>query len=63
MQRGVSSCEGGGWERLNDPRLIGIRDFKVARAERQVKITLGGYAKRVPTVTQRVEHWLTAENL
>lgn len=63
MQRGVSSCQGGGWERLNDPRMIGIRAFRVTRAQRQVKITLGGYAKLLPTVTQRVEHWLTAENL
>lgn len=63
MQRGVSHCEGGGWERLNDPRLIGISRFRIERVEQRVKIVIGAYAIAAPGVTQRVEHWLTAENL
>ncbi|MTD28324.1 prepilin peptidase-dependent protein [Erwinia sorbitola] len=63
MQRGVSDCRGSGWEKLNDPRRIGIRAFKVENSGRQVKLYLSGYLLRWPDIALDLEQWLTAENL
>nr|CBX79551.1 General secretion pathway protein J precursor [Erwinia amylovora ATCC BAA-2158] len=62
-QRGVDSCEGGGWERLNEPRLITISAFRLEMRHRLIKVTLSGFAKAWPDVSLTVEHWLMAENL
>ena len=63
MQRGVTGCEGSGWERLNDPRVTGISAFEAVRHGRQVRLRLSGFARRFPDITLDLEHWLTAENL
>lgn len=63
MQRGVDGCEGSGWERLNDPRLITIGVFQLEIRQRLIKVTLGGSAKAWPDISLTVEHWLKAENL
>ncbi|WP_455820368.1 prepilin peptidase-dependent protein [Pseudomonas cerasi] len=63
MQRGVTDCQGSGWEKLNDPRRLGIRAFQVVKSGRQIKVTLSGFAQREPGISRDLEHWLTAENL
>lgn len=63
MQRGVTDCQGGGWERLNDPHRVGIRAFQVIKTGRQIKLSLRGFAQRDPRIARDLEHWLTAENL
>lgn len=63
MQRGVIDCQGGGWERLNDPRRVGIRVFQLVQTGRQIKVSLSGFAQRDPGIVRDLEHWLTAENL
>lgn len=63
MQRGVDNCEGSGWERLNDPRLMGISAFRLELRQRQVLVTLSGFAKARPDISLTVEHWLEAGNL
>lgn len=63
VQRGVDRCGGGGWEKLNDPRLIVINRFQVIRSRRQIKIILAGSAVLWPALTQELERWITAENL
>ncbi|MBD8106948.1 prepilin peptidase-dependent protein [Erwinia persicina] len=62
-QRGVTECQGSGWERLNDPRTSGISAFQVIRSGRQVKVMLSGFTYRFPDIRLDLEHWLTAENL
>lgn len=49
MQRGVSSCSGGGWESLTDPRIITIDALQIERHQRQFILTLSGYAPAFPT--------------
>lgn len=63
MQRGVDRCSGGGWEKLNDPRLIAIDRFEVIRSRKKVKIILDGSATAWPALTQRMESWISADNL
>ncbi len=63
MQRGVDRCEGGGWEKLNDPRVIAIDEFRVVRNRQQVRLLLEGHSSAWPAMVQRTEHWLAAENL
>ena len=63
MQRGVTDCQGSGWERLNDPRRVGIRAFQGVKSGRQIKVSLSGFAQRDPGIVRDLEHWLTAENL
>lgn len=63
MQRGVDNCNGSGWEKLNDPRLIVIDDFNVTRAPGQVRIRLSGSAVAWSALTRTVESWITADNL
>ncbi len=63
MQRGVDRCEGGGWEKLNDPRVIAIDDFRVDRNQRQIRLFLKGSSSIWPAQVQQVAHWLLAENL
>jgi len=63
MQRGIDRCDGGGWEKLNDPRSIAIDRFDVVREGRRVRVLLSGSAAAWPAVTQSIENWLTAEDL
>lgn len=62
-QRGVQSCDSGGWEKMNDPDSIVISDFRVLKQVRQIRLLLGGYARRFPQLPLTVERWITAENL
>jgi len=63
MQRGVDRCGGGGWEKLNDPRVIAIEEFRVVRNRQQVRVMLKGSSSIWPARVQHIEHWLVAENL
>ncbi|WP_034916683.1 prepilin peptidase-dependent protein [Erwinia sp. 9145] len=63
VQRGVDRCDGTGWEKLNDPAVMVISDFRIVRQGRQVRLTLGGYAKVFPQQPVVTERWITAVNL
>lgn len=63
MQRGVDRCDGGGWEKLNDPRVIVIDNVEIARSQRQVRIRMTGRSSAWPSISRRIEHWVIAENL
>ncbi|ROR13207.1 prepilin peptidase dependent protein B [Erwinia sp. JUb26] len=63
MQRGVDRCGGGGWEKLNDPRIIAIEEFRVVRNRQQVRVMLKASSSMLLSLVQHVEHWLVAENL
>lgn len=62
-QRGVDECESGGWEKMNDPASMVISNFHLVREARQIRLVLGGYARRFPQLPLTVERWITAENL
>ncbi|WP_371419648.1 prepilin peptidase-dependent protein [Pantoea sp. CCBC3-3-1] len=62
-QRGVSSCESAGWEKLNDPASVAISAFQITRADRQIRLLLSGYATAFPDVPLTLESWITAGNL
>lgn len=62
-QRGVDRCDGGGWERLNDPRTVTIESFRATQVDRQIRLAITAFAKAFPSVRMTVEHWLTAANL
>lgn len=63
MQRGVASCEGPGWEKLNDPAQVGIRQFAVTREGRQFRLLLSAFAVAWPAVTLTLDQRVSAENL
>ena len=63
MQRGVERCDGNGWEKLNDPRILSIEHFSVARENQQIRIVLEGKASLWSAIARRIEHWVIAENL
>lgn len=63
MQRGVDRCEGGGWEKLNDPGTVTIEDFRVTRHGDQIRLVLTAFAKAFPFIRLTAERWLTAGNL
>lgn len=63
MQRGVASCEGPGWEKLNDPRQIAISQFTIARHAHQLRLVLSAFAVAWPAVTLTLEQQVSAENL
>ncbi|WP_428943940.1 prepilin peptidase-dependent protein [Pantoea sp. FN060301] len=62
-QRGVDNCQGGGWEKLNDPATIVIKDFQIVQQANQFRLVLTGIARAFTfspvTLTRRV----TAVNL
>lgn len=62
-QRGVENCDGGGWEKMNDPASLRIDDFRILKQDRQVRLRLSGYARRFPQLPVTLERWVTAENL
>jgi len=62
-QRGVDSCERGGWEKLNDPATVVITAFKVVKTGGQVQLRLSGYAQAFPQQSLTLESWVTAMNL
>lgn len=63
LQRGVDRCEGGGWEKLNDPRTITVEDFRVTKSGNQIQLAITAFVKAFPSVRLTVERWLTAGNL
>lgn len=62
-QRGVDRCDGGGWERLNDPRTVTIEAFRVTKVDRQIRLVITAFAKAFPSVRLTAERWFTAANL
>lgn len=63
MQRGVTRCDGGGWERLSDPGLITVTGFQIERDNRTIKLRLSGYAQAFPARTVTLEQWVSGMNL
>ncbi|RWR01741.1 hypothetical protein ED28_12005 [[Pantoea] beijingensis] len=63
MQRGVSRCEGAGWERISDPGFVVITQFTVRREKRLIKLRLAGYAVAFPSQRITIEHWVSGINL
>ncbi|MFS2225448.1 prepilin peptidase-dependent protein [Pantoea sp. B65] len=63
MQRGVSSCDGGGWERLSDPQSVIVTRFQVQRDSRIIKLTLSAYTPTFPGRIQVLEQWVRGMNL
>lgn len=60
MQRGVTSCDGEGWEKLTDPAFLRIENFQVQQEGRLIKMQLGARAGRQPVA---LESWTESENL
>ncbi|WP_407704439.1 prepilin peptidase-dependent protein [Winslowiella arboricola] len=63
MQRGVSSCEGSGWERLTDPQVVTLTQFYALRDNRTIKLRLGGYHPGMPARAVALEQWTDGMNL
>ena len=63
MQRGVDRCDGSGWEKINDPRVLTVEQFSVSRDKNTVQLTLVAQSSRWPEISQRIERWIIAENL
>lgn len=63
MQRGASHCQGGGWERISDPRVITITRFHVQRVDHIIKLILSGHASAYPSRSVTLEHWVNGMNL
>lgn len=63
MQRGVSSCEGRGWERISDPDEIKITLFRIKREGDTIKLQLGGAMTRFASRQIMLEHWVKGINL
>lgn len=62
-QRDVDSCDGGGWEHLNDPKTVIVEDFRAARHARQIRLFMTVSAKVFPSLRLSLERWLTPVNL
>lgn len=62
-QRGVDSCEGGGWEHLNDPATAIVEDFRAERTASQVRLFITVSARAYPSLRLSLERWLPAVNL
>lgn len=60
MQRGVTRCDGEGWEKLSDPAFLHIETFQIQREGRLIKMQLGGRAGREQAA---LESWVESENL
>lgn len=63
MQRGVTSCDSSGWERLNDPRFVTVSQFQALRDNRTIKLKISGYAQAFPARTVVLEQWINGINL
>lgn len=63
MQRGVSSCEGGGWESLSDPRVVIVSFFHAERDNRTVRLRLSGHARANTQHSVTIEQWVNGINL
>lgn len=62
-QRGVDSCEGSGWEKLNDPATVILSDFQIVQNAKQIRLTLTAFARAFPQQPITLERWITAGNL
>lgn len=62
-QRGVQDCQGGGWEKLNDPSVIVVEDFQIVQQAKQFRLMLKGSARAFPHSPVTLARWVTAVNL
>lgn len=62
MQRGVASCEGGGWESLSDPATLRVSELAFIRRQQQVILTLGGESLRFPGLSATLNSVVSAYN-
>ncbi|YCH29849.1 prepilin peptidase-dependent protein [Erwinia sp. D4-22] len=62
MQRGVSSCNGSGWESLSEPAMLTINQLVFTRDEQQIRITLGGASSALPASPLRLQSVVSAHN-
>lgn len=63
IQRGVSSCNGSGWESLSDPATLTIGELAFTRVGQQVKVTLGGESSGFSTSALRLQSIISTHNL
>lgn len=61
-QRGVANCQGSGWEKLNDPKVVRVTRFALREQKRAVKFTLATASLRWPGLQQQVTRSVTREN-
>lgn len=61
-QRGVTDCQGAGWEKLNDPRTVRITAFRLQQQGQRVQFTLEAQAQRWPALREQVSRWVNREN-
>lgn len=62
-QKGVSRCDTPGWERLSDPQLLVVTDFRLLRDGAVFKITIMAHSTVLPSITEKRETWVRAINL
>ncbi|GLR08347.1 prepilin-type cleavage/methylation domain-containing protein [Mixta theicola] len=62
MQRGVSSCDGSGWESLSDPATLAVGELVFTRAGRQVTLTLGGESPSFPALHLTLQGVVSTHN-
>ncbi|MFD1802023.1 prepilin peptidase-dependent protein [Mixta tenebrionis] len=62
MQRGVASCEGGGWESLSDPTMLSVHTFTITRRASQVALSLGGASLAFPHASVTLHSLVSARN-
>lgn len=60
-QRGVTGCDGAGWEALNDPSSLQITRLRFLRETSRLAVELTASAG--PGVTLTRQHWVLTENL
>jgi prepilin peptidase dependent protein B len=62
MQRGVASCEGGGWESLSDPTTLIIHTLEMTQGDTQLVLTLGGAALPFPHTPVTLHSLISTHN-
>ncbi|MBS0909992.1 prepilin peptidase-dependent protein [Tatumella sp. JGM118] len=60
-QRGVTGCDGSGWEGVNDPASLQIMRLRFLRERSRLGVELTASAGSGVTLTRR--HWVLSENL
>lgn len=63
ISRGAQSCDGTGWERISDPKIILLNSLQFVRHEQIVRITLSGQARQFPQLAEQVVQWSHGVNL
>jgi prepilin peptidase dependent protein B len=61
--RGASGCEGTGWERISDPRIVVLDELQLLQQQQTIRIVLSGHVRQFPQLREQTEQWSYGGNL